>query len=79
MAYLAALPEDERHALETGFREHLAGTVPGIVSKRFAGGETWCADPLMRAEALAYLKAMRPDFEAIGRESLEDCTGTEAN
>ena len=33
MAFIDGLLEDEREALEQGFREHLAGTVPGIVSK----------------------------------------------
>lgn len=56
MAFIDGLPEDERQALEQGFREHLAGTVPGIVAKRFDGGETWCVDPIIRAEALAYLR-----------------------
>jgi hypothetical protein len=62
MAYIDGLPEKEREALEQGFREHLAGTVPAMIAKRFSGGETWCADPIIRREALAYLKAMRPDF-----------------
>ncbi|CAA7626696.1 Protein involved in initiation of plasmid replication (fragment) [Magnetospirillum sp. SS-4] len=55
MEFIDGLPEDERKALEQGFREHLAGTVPGIVAKRFTGGETWCADPILRAEATRYL------------------------
>ncbi|EME68859.1 protein involved in initiation of plasmid replication [Paramagnetospirillum caucaseum] len=55
MAFIDGLPEDERQALEQGFREHLASTVPAMVAKRFAGGETWCADPIIRAEAIAYL------------------------
>ena len=55
MAFIDGLPEEERQALETGFREHLAGTVTGIVAKRFTGGETWCADPILRAEATRYL------------------------
>jgi plasmid replication initiation protein len=59
MAFIDGLPEEERHALEQGFRDHLAGTVPAIVAARFKGGKTWCADPIIRAEALAYLKTMR--------------------
>jgi hypothetical protein len=35
--------------------EHLAGTVTGIVAKRFEGGPSWCSDPIIRAEAIAYL------------------------
>lgn len=57
MAFIGGLSEDEREALETGFREHLTGNVTGIVAKRFDGGETWCADPIIRVEALAYLRA----------------------
>ncbi|WP_155804535.1 RepB family plasmid replication initiator protein [Magnetospirillum fulvum] len=55
MAFIDGLPDDERHALEQGFREHLAGTVPAIVAARFKGGKTWCADPIIRAEAIHYL------------------------
>ena len=62
MAFIDGLPEDERKALEQGFREHLAGTVPSIVAKRFEGGASWCSDPIMRGKALTYLKAKRPDF-----------------
>jgi hypothetical protein len=51
MAFINGLPEDEREALETRFRENLAEAVPAIVAKRFKGGETWCADPIIRAEA----------------------------
>ncbi len=64
MAFIDGLPENERQALETGFREYLAGTVTGIVAKRFEGGETWCADPIIRAAAIAYLGAMRADFKS---------------
>lgn len=55
MTFIDGLPEDERQALEKGFREHLAGTVPAIVAKRFDGGPSWCSDPIIRAEAIAYL------------------------
>lgn len=57
MAYINSLPEKERVALENGFVEHLAGAVPAIVSKRFTGGETWCADPIIRTQAAIYLAA----------------------
>jgi len=60
MAFIDGLPEDEREALETEFREHLAGTVTAMVAKRFTGGETWCTDPILRTEAQAYIKATRP-------------------
>jgi hypothetical protein len=62
MAYVDSLPPEEREALEQGFREHLSATVPAIVARRFTAGETWCADPMIRAETLAYLKAMSPIF-----------------
>jgi len=55
MAFIDGLPDDERQALEQGFRDHLAGSVPAIVAARFKGGKTWCADPIIRAEALLYL------------------------
>ena len=55
MAFIDGLPEEEREAWEMGFREHLAGTVPGIVAKRFMGGPSWCSDPIIRAEAMVYL------------------------
>ncbi len=55
MAHINGLPDEEREALEHGFREHLAGTVPAIVAKRFEGGPSWCSDPIIRAEAIAYL------------------------
>lgn len=64
MAFIDGLPENERQSLETGYREYLAGTVTGIVAKRFEGGETWCADPIIRAAAIAYLGAMRADFKS---------------
>ncbi len=56
MAFIDGLPEDERQALEQGFREHLAGTVTGIVAKRFEGGETWVADPILRAKAADFIR-----------------------
>jgi hypothetical protein len=56
MAFINGLPEDEREALEQGFREHLAETVPAIVAKRFTGGETWCSDPIIRVEATSFLE-----------------------
>lgn len=65
MAFIDGLPENEREALEQGFREHLAGTVTGIVAKRFDGGETWCADLIIRTEALAYLNVVYSDFEPV--------------
>lgn len=55
MAFIDGLPEEEREVLELGFREHLAVTVPAIVAKRFSGGETWAADPIIRAEATIYI------------------------
>ncbi len=64
MAFIDGLPENERQALEMGFREYLAGTVTGIVAKRFEGGETWCADPIIRAAAIAYIGAMRAAFKS---------------
>ena len=63
MAFINGLPEDEREALEQGFREHLAETVPAIVAKRFGGGVSWCSDPITRGKALAYLGATRADFK----------------
>ena len=62
MSFIDGLPEDEREALEQGFREHLSGTVPAMVAKRFMGGPSWCSDPIIRAEAMVYLGASRPDF-----------------
>lgn len=55
MAFIDELPEDERDNLEQGFREHLAEIVPAIIAKRFAGGETWCTDPIIRTEAISFL------------------------
>lgn len=55
MAFINELAEAEREPLEQGFREHLAGTVPAIVAKRFSGGETWSSDPIIRAESIKYL------------------------
>lgn len=57
MAYVNSLSPEEREALEQGFREHLAATVPAMVAKRFTGGETWCADPIIRIEATSFLEA----------------------
>lgn len=62
MAYIGGLSEEEREALEQGFREHLVGAVPPIVAKRFVGGETWCADPIIRSSALTYIANHRPPF-----------------
>lgn len=56
MVYVSSLSPEEREALEQGFRELLAATVPAIVTKRFTGGETWCSDPIIRAEAVSFLK-----------------------
>lgn len=55
MAYVNSLSPEDREALEQGFREHLAATVPAMVAKRFSGGETWCADPIIRVETTTYL------------------------
>jgi hypothetical protein len=55
MAHVNSLPPEEREALERSFREHLTATVPAMVAKRFAGGETWCADPIIRIEAVKFL------------------------
>ncbi|WP_155801491.1 hypothetical protein [Magnetospirillum molischianum] len=52
MAFIDGLPDDERQALEQGFRDHLAGTVPAIIAARFKGGKTWCADPIIKGKAL---------------------------
>ena len=71
MAFIDGLPEEEREALEKGFREHLAGTVPSMVAKRFEGGPSWCSDPIVRGEALGFLKSTRPDFEATERKLRE--------
>jgi len=65
MAFIDGLPEEERQALERRFREHLAGTVPAIVAKRFEGGETWCSDPIIRGEARDYLKAMTHEPQKV--------------
>lgn len=64
MAYVNFLSPGEREALEQGFREHLAATVPAMVAKRFKGGETWCADPIIRAEAIMYFNRSRSDFSS---------------
>ena len=56
MAFIDGLPEEEREALEQDFREHLAGTVPGIVAKRFDGGETWCTDPIIKNAAMTFIQ-----------------------
>ena len=56
MANEKSLSPEEREALEQGFREHLSATVPTMVAKRFMGGETWCADPIIRTEAVSFLK-----------------------
>ncbi|CAA7613300.1 Protein involved in initiation of plasmid replication [Magnetospirillum sp. LM-5] len=66
MAFIDGQPEEERQALEQGFREHLAArAIPAFVAKRFEGGLSWCSDPIIRAEALAYLGAIRPDFPTV--------------
>ncbi|MFD2234106.1 hypothetical protein [Phaeospirillum tilakii] len=62
IAFIDGLPDDERQALEQGFRDHLAGTVPAIVAARFKGGKTWCADPIIRAQFLAFLRKHRVGF-----------------
>lgn len=62
MAYVNSLSLEEREALEQGFREHLTATVPAMVAKRFAGGETWCADPIIRAQTLTYLSLAGLNF-----------------
>ena len=59
MAAINALSPEEQETLEQGFRDHLAATVPAIVAKRFTGGQTWVADPIIRAAANAYLAAIR--------------------
>ena len=65
LAFIDGLPEDERQALEQGFRKHLADrAIPAIVAKRFEGGLSWCSDPIRRAEALVYLKSTCPDFDS---------------
>lgn len=63
MAYVNSLSLEEREALEQGFREHLAATVPAMVAKRFTGGMSWCSDPILRGRALTYIKVKRPDFQ----------------
>jgi len=55
MAFIDGLPDDERQALEQGFRDHLAGTVTAIVAARFKGKKTWCADPIIPAKTLRCL------------------------
>lgn len=55
MAYVNSLSPEEREALEQGFREHLAAIVPAMVAKRFTGGETWCADPIIKRAAVMFL------------------------
>jgi hypothetical protein len=65
MAYIGSLSAEERDALELRFREHLVRAIPAIVAKRFVGGATWCADPIIKASAYAYLGANRPDFGAM--------------
>lgn len=63
MAFIDGLSEEERQTLEQGFRDHMnARAVPAMVAKRFTGGETWCADPIIRGEASRYL---RPIFPAL--------------
>jgi len=70
MAFIDGLPEEERDALEKGFREHLAGAVTGIVAKRFDGGASWCSDPIIRGEALAYLKEVKPELGFAAKSTL---------
>lgn len=65
MAFIDGLSEEEQEALEHGFREYLAGTVPAIVAKRFVGGASWCSDPIIKVEAIRYFKATRPDFSVM--------------
>lgn len=65
MAYVNSLPAGEREALEQGFRKHVTGRLPAIVAKRFTGGETWYSDPIIRANALAYLKAVNRGFNWV--------------
>ncbi|SEH31207.1 Initiator Replication protein [Magnetospirillum fulvum] len=65
MAFIEGHPDDERQALEQSFRDHLAGAVPAIVAARFKGGKSWCADPMIRREALAYLNG-QGKFKTMG-------------
>ena len=59
MGYVNSLLAEEREELERSFREYLVERVPPVVAKRFAGGETWCADLIIRTAASAYLKTTR--------------------
>lgn len=66
MHFIDSLSDDERQALEQGFREHLAaGSISAFVAKRFDGGPSWCSDPIIKAEAISYLKATRPNFSLM--------------
>lgn len=62
MSTINALSPEEQKALEQRFRNHLAETVPTIVAKRFAGGASWHSDPLVRIEAVKFLRALLPDL-----------------
>lgn len=59
MTFISGLQEEEREALEQGFREHPTGTVHAIVAKKFTGGETWCADPIIKKAAMTYINNVR--------------------
>lgn len=63
MAFIDGLPDDERLTMEQGFREHLSlAKLAPFIAKKFEGGPSWYSDPIIKAEALDYLKIVRPDF-----------------
>ena len=66
MTFINGLPENEREALEQGFREHLTAAVPAMIAKRFEGGASWCSDPIIRAAAQNYIAELTlpPQAEA---------------
>lgn len=72
MQFLDTLSEDERQTIEQGFREHLAAaSISAFVAKKFDGGASWYADPIIKAEAIRYLKSARQDFCPVLSEFAE--------
>ena len=75
--YTELLDDGDRQTLERGFREHLAAAKIGPhIVKKFEGGSSWYTDPIIKAEAIGYLKAMRPDFFILPIAEFADQNGT---
>jgi hypothetical protein len=59
--------------MENGFREYLSSAnIAPFIAMKFKGGTSWYNDPIIKAEALGYLRSMHRTFVIMERE-LREC------